>query len=147
MKRKSWLIWNLAGIIYIGLLIYLLFFAFFRKGTETTVNLVPFKSIIGFCRDFYWPHWWYWAVNVPGNIVAFIPIPFILKSMFNPKFQRWNKFLIALFVPVGIELTQYVFQVGSCNIDDVILNFAGFYIGFWLVGKKKRERMDVKTRD
>ena len=72
---------KIIGISYILVLIYLLFFAYFRQGPIVDINLIPFKSIIAFCVDFQLPHWWYWTVNVPGNIVAFIPIPFILYNL------------------------------------------------------------------
>ena len=33
---------------------------------------------------------------------------------------------------VGIELTQYIWMLGWCEIDDVICNILGAVIGFWL---------------
>lgn len=139
MRNKSFWI-KTASILYIFLLIYLLFFAYFRQGTSTRVNIIPFKTIIGFFRDFYLPHWWYWAINIPGNIVAFIPLPFIFKSFFGTINKPSTKFIVALLIPVFIELLQWLFQVGSSNIDDVILNIFGLYIGFRLVSKREQNK-------
>lgn len=135
---------NALGIIYLSVLIYLLFFAFFRKNTTTQVNLVPFKTIITFFTDFYLPHWWYWVINIPGNIVAFIPIPLIINNLTGCYFRSSTKFIVALFIPTGIELLQWVFQVGSPNIDDVILNSIGFYFGYSLLSRYKKRGHENK---
>ena len=39
---------------------------------------------------------------------------------------------IALIVSVSIECLQYLFNIGVVDIDDVILNVVGSYIGYLL---------------
>lgn len=74
-------------------------------------------------------------VNVPGNIVAFIPLPFIGKS-WGLHGNKLAKILAALLIPGSIEITQYIFQVGVASVDDVMLNALGFWIGFRMLNKQ-----------
>ena len=130
------LVVNIIGVTYLSFLIYLLFFAYFRQGTSTQINLIPFKSIIAFFAEFYLPHWWYWMVNVPGNIIAFLPVPLILFNLSGLKISTTTRILVAISIPLFIEIIQGVFMVGSSNIDDVILNALGFYIGYRILDKR-----------
>ena len=61
-----------GALAYTGYLTWLLFFAAFREGTSTAVNLIPFKTIWSMTHYTFTTgnDWWYWLVNVPGNIVA-----------------------------------------------------------------------------
>lgn len=87
------------------------------------------------------------------NILFFIPYGFLF-----PWKKNWKFVLITSAVTsVVVELTQYVFILGECEIDDVISNTLGAMIGFGLflvtrklfnqiVGKKykEEERMNRK---
>ncbi len=69
-----------------------------------------------------------------NNILVFIPF-----GLFFPgKGWQWLLLTVVLF-SVGIEATQYVFNLGWCEIDDVICNALGAVIGFgvckWIKGK------------
>lgn len=73
-----------------------------------------------------------------GNLFVFIPIPFILYSVFKIK----KDYIIAIFgtlIPFIIEGYQYFFKCGNVDIDDIILNIGGFLIGFliYILIKKK----------
>ena len=129
--KSNW--FKISGVVYLLLLCYLLFLAPFRQGLEGSVNLVPFKSIIQFCRNFDWSLLWYWVINVPANVVAFIPIPIIIYSFTGKALSALTKLAMAVLIPSVIEGTQFLFNVGASNIDDVILNCSGFYIGFLLL--------------
>ena len=68
--------------------------------------------------------------NLLGNIILFIPIPFVLAWYF-----KMNRFLPILFtgflISLSIELLQYIFDVGVADIDDIILNTLGTFAGFF----------------
>ena len=70
--------------------------------------------------------------NVVGNIVFFIPIAFILKA-FIPRIKNYQQILTGLAVPLFIEGYQLVLKCGDVDIDDIVLNFSGFLIGFILL--------------
>ncbi len=64
-----------------------------------------------------------------GNIAIFIPLGYLLYRRLS---RGWRK-LILVFFPVvlssSIELSQYYFAMGHPDVDDIILNVIGFYIG------------------
>lgn len=136
MNKHLRLTLKLLGGAYCLLLLYLLFFAAFRNGTESSIKLVPFQSIIQFCKDVKWSTFGHWFVNVPGNILAFIPFAFILFLWYPKKLSKFQQNSIAVLVPIIIEISQYLSSRGQANVDDVLLNYVGFMIGFWLLTKK-----------
>jgi glycopeptide antibiotics resistance protein len=55
----------------------------------------------------------------------------VLFPILFPKFQLFKKFIIAILVfNLGIELIQLVTNLGSFDIDDIILNTSGALIAF-----------------
>lgn len=65
-----------------------------------------------------------------ANIIMFIPFG-VLLPMFS---KTMNHILIALpfalACSVSIEALQLKYQLGFCQLDDVVANSAGFLIGF-----------------
>lgn len=136
-KRNTVLIFSL---FYLLGLIYLLFFAFFRSGTNTEVNLIPFKNIFSLTvYTFKSGHGiWHWIINVPGNIIAFIPMAIPLSYFVRPRVSMVLFTFLIFLIPIFLELLQYFFQTGSCDVDDVILNVTGIFLGIFLVKKFNR---------
>lgn len=56
-------------------------------------------------------------------------IPFGI--LFPWKEKGWVLFISALSLSIIIELTQFIFALGWCEIDDVITNTAGAMMGYW----------------
>ena len=99
-----------------------------RAYLKRNINLIPFKSIIepfkgGFTIS-------YILVNIFGNIAALAPMGFFLPRLFRPARKLLPFTLITSLVVVFIEFTQFLFTVGSVDIDDLILNVAGAVIVF-----------------
>ncbi|SDZ68157.1 VanZ like family protein [Evansella caseinilytica] len=70
-----------------------------------------------------------------GNIVLFIPFGFLFP-MFLERFRQSKKpvgiilvTFIAMLLSCSIEMTQFIFTYRVANIDDVILNTTGGFIG------------------
>lgn len=74
-----------------------------------------------------------------GNIAAFVPFGAYLAWRTNMKLLGIT--LAGATASLAIELTQFTFAVGVCEIDDIILNTAGTFIGaasaFLLMKNKK----------
>lgn len=62
-----------------------------------------------------------------NNILFFIPFGFLF-----PMKKWWKVLLTAMFFSIAIEVAQYVFALGLCELDDVISNTMGALIGYWL---------------
>ena len=79
-----------------------------------------------------------------NNVLVFIPFGFLF-----PK-KQWKTVLFAvLFFSILIEIIQFTFALGWCEIDDVICNTLGAMIGFWICKwlKGKIDATGEKTRD
>lgn len=99
------------------------------------LNLIPFHSITDYIQHFSAGTA---LEEILGNVVAFIPIGFLVPILWR-KFRAPKKILLlSLLVSVGIETVQLIeslavrYPVRSVDIDDVILNFAGGVLGYLL---------------
>jgi glycopeptide antibiotics resistance protein len=119
--------------LYILLLIYLLFFGFYRQTvTVHDYNLVPFKTIMMFIS-----HASHFNIrnlfnNLAGNVLAFMPLGFFIPLLFNRNFTCLNMVLLSFTVSLSVECIQYYFQIGGFDVDDIMLNTIGGAAGFWV---------------
>ena len=129
---------------YCALMIWLLFGQ--RMGVSSggtyweqlqwNTNLVPFRTVMEFIITAASSSNPYLArhavINLLGNIVMFIPLGFFLPCIWD----NLQKFRRCIFCVVGvivlIELIQLFTLLGSCDIDDLILNVVGAAAGYWL---------------
>ena len=103
---------------------------FFREtGAEREYNLMPFWSYWDYGKDSYLMEMF--GENVL-NVLLFVPIGFLagcgLRGMTLMKVLFFGSGL-----SIFIELLQFVFKKGFCEIDDVIHNVLGCLIGYGLV--------------
>lgn len=136
MKTVKWLL----SALYFSLLTYIVFFARRRDNLiwqDDFLNLIPFvRTIQGYHLLPYMPpkgHWDYFT-NLFGNVVLFMPLPFILIVLFRIT-SKTRIILLGAALSAAIETTQYIFRIGIPDIDDVLLNTAGVVAGLvgWLV--------------
>ena len=101
-------------------------------------NIIPFATILGYIRALLTQSMNFStiATNLLGNLVALTPMALFLP-MFIQKCQRFKYFVISTSVAViVIELLQLIFVIGSCDIDDLILNVFGACIAFIILKAK-----------
>lgn len=96
-------------------------------------NLIPFVSMINLFkyskRTFLY--------NALGNLLMLTPLA-VLLPLFNDKFKRVkNYFLCVLILTIIIESAQYIFKLGSFDIDDIILNVAGTVLFYIIIYRSK----------
>lgn len=109
---------------------------------DFSYNFIPtiYKIIIGE----YTPDSWVKAMIV-GNFLMFIPMGILLSLCFE-NVNKKNIFKYAVLIPLAIEVLQLV--VGrSFDIDDLVMNFLGIIIGYFIVElvKKIKCLINVKT--
>ena len=126
-------------LAYTALLIYWMFFGFERiTYTDYNYNLIPFKAICSFFEantgyvknmsDMAKKEFWYFAVNIFGNIGVFIPFGILLPILFNGCFKK-----ACVVFGIGIlmlETAQLISRRGVFDVDDILLNTIGFIIGY-----------------
>lgn len=103
-----------------------------------TLNLVPFETIKLFQRS--WKHGYLnkglIVSNICGNIVMFMPMVILLWCLIKKLRKPWLLAIINAAIIIIVEVCQYIFSVGSCDIDDFILNMIGVIIACVIVGCK-----------
>ena len=115
-----------------------------REYINRFVNLRPFQSmwevyIRGCVRGYLHPY--YVFLNLLGNICAFMPFAFFLP-LFFAHMRRWYLFLPTVTGAVcTVELMQFAFMVGSCDIDDLILNVGGAMLMYALFKLPRMQRL------
>jgi glycopeptide antibiotics resistance protein len=68
--------------------------------------------------------------NLAGNVIGFIPFGFILPLLMK-KFQRLSAVMLASFcLSLTFEILQLLFEFGSFDVDDLILNTLGGMLGY-----------------
>lgn len=119
-------------ILYVLFLIYFLFFAewYGRSGEtgEYRYNLVLFQEIKRFW-EYKEQLGWVSAANLLGNVLIFVPFGF-----FMPMASRYRSFCLTTVYSFGLSLIvecfQLIFQVGTFDVDDLLLNTIGGAIGY-----------------
>ena len=131
----------IALIIWLGYLVflgYLLFvsddFGRIAEGKDFSYNLIPFKEILRYIIRSETIGAGPVAVNLLGNIAAFLPMGVLLPIIFPMLFGHpYRVALTGALISFGIEMVQLITRLGCCDIDDVILNTAGMVIGYFMV--------------
>lgn len=130
---------RLLFLAYVAGMIWLLFGQ--RWGSEAhtqrmtqPVNLEPFATVK--------LYWWilqnskntalltHAFVNLVGNVVMFIPLGFYVPYLGKKLRKFFPAMAVILLLILTIEAVQYVTYLGSCDVDDVILNMAGALFGY-----------------
>ncbi|WP_438350073.1 VanZ family protein [Paenibacillus sp. FA6] len=135
-KRTRNIILTILIICYSGCLLYWMFIGFGRvrhSGGPLSYNVVPFETIRLYIRNINHLPNRTWIINLFGNMGVFVPFGLILPIISKRMRSYWR--LMLTFVPVVmlLELSQMLLRVGSCDIDDVILNVIGVWIGYGIL--------------
>ena len=139
-------IWALF-FAYILLMIWLLFL---RRTPRPYAgyNFIPLKTVrlyIGLM------HGGYDAVrsavvNLAGNVVMFIPLGFLLPAV-RRRLRKFGWFLVTVAAAVAaVELLQLATGLGSCDIDDLLLNVFGAALGYGIFHLLAERRCLARAR-
>ncbi|MFS0869487.1 VanZ family protein [Paenibacillus xylanilyticus] len=118
------------AIAYMLIMGDLLFIQGRTSGDRYQYNLIPLETIKPLLleRDRYNAETW--VKNLFGNIVLFIPLGIWIPWLFR-KCRTGLRFTMAvILLLLAVELTQLVTRVGSFDVDDIILNTIGAWIGY-----------------
>ena len=127
---------------YIAVMLYLLYGqrvgldiagSYFERLSQN-YNLIPFKTVSEYIemaltspnihlREHAF-------INLLGNIFMFIPLGFLLPCIFSVARKFGKHILICTVIIFVIEIIQLFSLLGSCDIDDLILNICGTSSGF-----------------
>ena len=86
-----------------------------------------------------------WQINIIGNITMFIPVGLAWPLCFKKLDTIGKTVLVGAGFPLFIEITQLPFYDRCSDVDDLILNTTGIFIGALIYFGAKRLRT-VKKR-
>ena len=140
MKRRLVLA---AFLLYCTVMLWLLFGQRLGAPGEASLNLRPFETI----RRFLWvlqnSHQLgmvtHAVINLAGNVVMFVPLGLLLPAVWSSLRRFWLWLGSVTGVILMVELVQLATRLGACDVDDVILNLLGAFLGYglwWLFCRK-----------
>ncbi len=124
---------------YTLLLLYLMFFGMGRKQMdENLLTVQPIISTINFIKGCI--SWKDAFMIVVGNIVMFMPFGFL--GWLFPSLNQLKNLLFTFVSAITIvEALQYFSRMGIFEVDDIILNTFGVFLGF-LIKKNMEKKFD-----
>lgn len=152
-----------SRILFVFYIISALYFMLFSEAMGRNIhsetyryNLVLFKEINRYISNAETLGFWAVFLNLIGNVICFIPFGIILPMAS----RRFRKLYRVIFLMLGfslfVELMQLVFKIGAFDVDDLLLNVVGAFIGYIIYffgnvkmnsrGRKKSEKKKNKTR-
>lgn len=70
------------------------------------------------------------VLNLAGNVMAFMPFGAILPVLSRPARGAFQITMLSLEFSFLIECFQLMLRVGSFDVDDMILNTLGGFLGY-----------------
>ena len=138
-------------LLYCGIMLYLLFFGSRQAASgdywtlvKQNYNLRPFLTIGNYLHVLLYSNSAYMVrhcyINLAGNLLLFIPGGLLLPLLW-PSFRKLGRFLFrCILVLLCIETAQLFSLLGSFDVDDVILNLIGLFIGYILYALSHRKK-------
>ena len=132
-KNKK-LIVSLIFIIYLLVLGYHLFLSDILGKREIVegyrYNFTLFKEIIRYITNMEAIGFKLVLLNLGGNIIAFVPLGIFMSYLLKGgRYTFIKTILLGLILTTSVEGIQLVTRVGICDVDDMLLNFIGVFIG------------------
>ena len=138
-KAKKIIKLIISWLLFIGYLIVLSYFLFFSEyygrtepSLEYRYNLKLFTEIKRFIVYRHTLGMRTVAVNLAGNVLAFLPFGLILPILNQKNARFWRILLTAAFCSGLFELLQLVYHVGIFDVDDIFLNTCGAVLGYFV---------------
>lgn len=93
-------------------------------------NIIPFETIMNTFNLLS-----SWSIfNLLGNILIFIPLGILLT---NIKGNIVFVFMLSLITTCTLEISQFITNIGTFDVDDILLNSFGGFIGYLLYTQVK----------
>ena len=79
-----------------------------------------------------------WLINIIGNVTMFIPVGLVWPFCFKQLNTLKKTVLMGACFPLLIEITQLAFYSRCSDVDDLIMNTTGIFIGALIYFSVKR---------
>ena len=138
-QKKRYVVSGLS-VAYVLFLVYL--FLVWGRGpifqelpiseyAKTYVNVIPFKTTVEQLRNLKAGliNTEIVLANTLGHILAFFPMGALLALAYER--TRQKHLLLVSFFSLLLELIQLVLHIGSFDVDAIIFNVLGYFVGLW----------------
>ncbi|WP_059103630.1 VanZ family protein [Shouchella shacheensis] len=142
LRKLAWVafIAYILGLLYVTLLAWNYGASLGSEGPGgRNYNLIPIRSI--YRIGLYSPSLLDPLKILIGNIVLFLPLGFFLPLFFQNLRRLWKITVLGALLSFLIEIYQFTFTLRVSDIDDLILNTLGAFLGgclFFLLRNIKR---------
>lgn len=154
MKHKEKFLRVCASVLFVTYFVVLIRIILFKQvalynlvsaigAAERTVNMIPFQSLFDMINTDT-------SItrileNILGNVTIFIPFGLLLPIVQRDQSKRI--ILYGLITSALFEIIQFIFALGSSDIDDLILNTSGTFLGYVLYKIiRKKSHTDTACR-
>ena len=132
---------KITFILYIALMLWLLFGQRVSNDVQggywdelsQNINLVPFETIGRYMDRLYnsagkLNH--QAVINLGGNVIMFVPLGLLLPLVTDRAKKLKNCFVMTFALLMLVETVQLFTLLGSFDIDDLLLNMIGIFMGW-----------------
>lgn len=140
-KKSSYLF--IICLLYFFVVFYIVFLLDYRLKEDFygSINMIPFykfykfifnyenstiSSTVSFLKEFF------------GNIILLFPFSKAIEIVLRKKLTFKRKCFYLFITTFSIEFSQYIFNLGIMEVDDIILNFSGGIFGSYLLNSHKK---------
>ena len=113
----------------------------YRDQLLLNLNLMPFRTLrlfFGLLHD-HRPYLVRAAlINLLGNVVMFVPLGLFLPLIFTRLRKLWRTLFTVTLLIAAVEIAQLFTLLGSCDVDDLILNLLGAALGYGIYKRIKK---------
>lgn len=136
-ETKTW-IRRIGVVLFLLYLLALAHFLFFSENYGRVIigegeyhyNLVPFREIRRFWMYREQVGTYAWVSNLLGNVIGFLPFGYILPVIFRNLRNGGSIVFAGFLFSLLVETIQLVTKVGCFDVDDLMLNTLGAWIGY-----------------
>ena len=140
--RRDWL--YLPLLLYCAVMLWLLFFRSpgrieglsYPQQLRQNINIAPFYTIRNYIHVLLNSsngtlvrHCF---INLVGNVIMFIPAGYLLTRLWKSQRNFFVFLLTCTALILLVELLQLLTLLGSFDVDDLILNLSGMFLGYLL---------------
>lgn len=115
-----------------------------RTGLTDGVNWIPSVMVRHYIESMTSGRFYDGALFLFGNIAMFMPLGFFPALLFRGlRFQKTT--CIAVGYSLSVEFLQF-FLGRHCDIDDILLNIFGAFLGYWLLLWLEKRFPELRAR-
>ncbi len=126
-SKTAWKIINVVGLVLFTLVVlYRVVLSRNVGSVQSEINLIPLSSYYNYFVSDYSEAFF----TNKANVLLFYPFGLLLFDYLKTRKSVVIYIVIAFVFSLSMEIAQYVFSLGFAEVDDVIHNTLGAFLGY-----------------